>query len=144
MILLCVCSQSCPFLWDPMDCSPPGFSVHGPLQARILEWVGVSFSRGSSQPRDQTHVSCVSGIGRHVLPHWHHLGSQMIILVSLICKAVIICHVPCTLHVSLFFIFAATHFLKWGTQGPVVLRSHHWQWKSWSSKLGILTADLCS
>ena len=42
---------------DPMDCSLPGFSVHGLLQPRILEWVAISFSRGSSQPRDQTHMS---------------------------------------------------------------------------------------
>ena len=42
-----------------MDCSPPGFSVHGILQARILEWVAMPFSRGSSRPRDQTHVSCL-------------------------------------------------------------------------------------
>ena len=52
----CVRAQklSCLFLCDPMDCSPPGFSVHGILQARILEWVAVSFYRGSSQPRDLT------------------------------------------------------------------------------------------
>ena len=43
---------------DPMDCSPSGFSVHGISQARILEWVAISFSRGSSQPRDGTQVSC--------------------------------------------------------------------------------------
>ena len=43
---LCVCAQSCPTLWDPMDCIPPGSSVHGILQARILEWVAVPFSRG--------------------------------------------------------------------------------------------------
>ena len=49
--------QSCLTLCDPMGCSPPGFSVHGILQARILEWVAVLFTRGSSQPRDQTHVS---------------------------------------------------------------------------------------
>ena len=42
-------AQSCPTLWGPMDCSPPGSSVHGILQARILEWVAISFSRGSSQ-----------------------------------------------------------------------------------------------
>ena len=47
-------------LCDPMDCSPPGSSVHGILQAKILEWVAVSFSRGSSQPKDETWVSCVS------------------------------------------------------------------------------------
>ena len=44
-------AQSCPILWDPMDCSPPASSVHGILQARILEWVAIPFSRGSSQPR---------------------------------------------------------------------------------------------
>ena len=54
---------------DPMDCSPPGSSIHGILQARILEWVAISSSRGSSQHRDQTHVSCVSCIGRWVLYH---------------------------------------------------------------------------
>ena len=46
---------------DPMDFSPPGSSVHGILQARILEWVAISFSRGSSRPRDQTLVSCIAG-----------------------------------------------------------------------------------
>ena len=46
----------------PIDCSPPGSSVHGGiLQARILEWVAMPSSRGSSQPRDQTHVSCIAG-----------------------------------------------------------------------------------
>ena len=49
--------QSCPTLCDSMDCSPPGSSAHGIFQARILEWVVVSFSRGSSRPRDQTRVS---------------------------------------------------------------------------------------
>ena len=51
-------TQSCPTLCDPMDCSPPGSSVHGILSARILEWVAIPFSRGSSQARDQTQVSC--------------------------------------------------------------------------------------
>ena len=48
-------------LCDPVDCSPPGFSVHGILQARMLEWVAISFSRGSSQPRDRTQVSHIAG-----------------------------------------------------------------------------------
>ena len=52
-------AQSCPTLWDAVDCSLPGFSVHGILQARILEWITISFSRGSSQPRDQTWVSLI-------------------------------------------------------------------------------------
>ena len=53
--------QSCPTLCDPMDCRPPGSSVHGILQAGILEWVVMPFSRGSSQPRDQTQVSHIAG-----------------------------------------------------------------------------------
>jgi len=44
-----------------MDCSPPVSSVHGILQARILEWVAIAFSRGSSSPRDQTQISCIAG-----------------------------------------------------------------------------------
>ena len=54
-------TQSCPTLWDPTDCSPPGFSVHGILQARILEWIVIPFSRGSSQPTDRILVSCIAG-----------------------------------------------------------------------------------
>ena len=53
--------QSCPTLCDPMYCSPPGSSVYGIFQARILEWVAISFSRGSSQPRNWTQVSCIAG-----------------------------------------------------------------------------------
>ena len=53
--------QSCPTFCHHMDCRPPGSSVHGILQARILEWVAISFSRGSSQPRDRTWVSCTAG-----------------------------------------------------------------------------------
>ena len=62
--------QSCVTLCDSMDCSPPGSSVHGVLQVRILEWVVIPFSRGSSRPRDQAHVSYVSCIGRWVLYHF--------------------------------------------------------------------------
>ena len=51
----------CPTLCDPVDCSLPGFSVHRILQARILEWVAISFSRGSSWPRDRTWLSCTAG-----------------------------------------------------------------------------------
>ena len=54
-------SQLCPTLSDPMDCSPPGSSVHGIVQARVLQWIAISFSRGSSQPRNQTRVSCIAG-----------------------------------------------------------------------------------
>ena len=59
VLLLCLPAKSllsCPTLCDPMNYSPPGSSVHEILQARILEWVAICFSRGSSQPRDWTHV----------------------------------------------------------------------------------------
>ena len=75
---VCVCVQSlklCPTLCCPVDCSPPGSSVRGLFQARILEWVAISSSGGSSQPRDQICVSCVSCIGRWILYHCRHLGS---------------------------------------------------------------------
>ena len=67
-------------LCDPIDCSPPRSSVHGILQARILEWVAISFSRGSFQPSDQTCISYVSCFGRRVffplvLPVKPHLCS---------------------------------------------------------------------
>ena len=54
-------TQLCLTLCDPMDCNPPSSSVHGILQARLLKWVAIPFSRGSSQPRDRTQVSCIAG-----------------------------------------------------------------------------------
>ena len=54
-------AQLCPTLCDPMDCSLQGSSVHGIFQARVLEWVAISFSRGSSRPRDRTWVSRIAG-----------------------------------------------------------------------------------
>ena len=69
----CACMKSLQsrlILCDPMDYSPPGFSVHGILQVNILEWVAMPSSRGSSWPRDRTCVSYVSCIGRWVLHHW--------------------------------------------------------------------------
>ena len=69
-IVLCCCYlvfKSCPTLHNPMDYSPAGSSVHGILQARIVEWVAISFSRGSFWPRDWTCVSC---IGRQILYYW--------------------------------------------------------------------------
>ena len=62
----CSVTQSHLTLFDPMDSSPPGFSVHETLQAQILEWVAISYSRGSFQPRDRTCISC---IGRQILYH---------------------------------------------------------------------------
>ena len=69
--------HSCLTLCDSLDCGPPGSSVSGISQARILEWVTMPSCRGSSQSRDQTHVSYFSCIGRQVLYHWRHLGSPV-------------------------------------------------------------------
>ena len=78
-LMKCVCvyvcgsvhmhTQFCPTLCNPIDCSPLGSSVHWIFQAGILEWVAISYSRWSSQPRDQTLFSCVCCIGRQILYH---------------------------------------------------------------------------
>ena len=70
-------SQSCPTL-RPMGCSPPGSSVHGISQARILEWVAMSSSKGSSWPRDRNCILCVFCIGRRILLPLSYLGSQLL------------------------------------------------------------------
>ena len=57
---MCLVAQQYPTLFNPTECSPPGSFVHGISQARTLEWVTISFSRGSSQARDQTQVLCIS------------------------------------------------------------------------------------
>jgi len=63
-VCVCLCSvaQLCPTLCKPMDCSLPGSSIHGILPARTLEWVAISYSRRSSQLKDQTHISYISCI----------------------------------------------------------------------------------
>ena len=65
----CSVAQLCPALCDPMDCSPPGSSVLGIFQAKMLEWFAISYSRGSSRPKDQACISCVASIGREILYH---------------------------------------------------------------------------
>ena len=82
--LMYVCAQTPQALCNPIDCIPPGSSVHEIFQARILEWVAISSSRGSSRPRDQTCVSCIAGgffpaepLGK---PHYHsHLQSPLLL-----------------------------------------------------------------
>ena len=79
--LWCVCvwvcararAQSCLRLCNCMECTPPGSSVYGISQARILERVAISFSRGSSWLRDRIHISCIACIGRWILYHLRHL-----------------------------------------------------------------------
>ena len=76
-----LCMYACSFVFDacnPMDCSPPGSPIHGIVQAIILEAVAISFSRGSSQPREQTLVSCVTCIGRRTLDHWATWESSIV------------------------------------------------------------------
>ena len=63
----CLVAKLCPTLCDPKDCSSPDYSVHGISQVRILKWVAISFSRASSQPMDQNHISCM---GRQILYCW--------------------------------------------------------------------------
>ena len=61
VVVVCLVAQSWLTLCDPINCTPPGSSVHGISQARILEWVAISFSKLSSWPRDQTHASFIEG-----------------------------------------------------------------------------------
>ena len=71
MFLCVLVAQSCPTLCNPMDCSPPGSSVHRIFQSRILEWVAIAFSRRYSQPRDWTQAPR----GRQILYHLNQQGS---------------------------------------------------------------------
>ena len=79
ILIFCVCVLLCSTLCDPKYCSLPGCSVHGISQPRIQEWVPISSSRGSSRPRDWTHISCT---GRQIPYHWapgklnHHKENQ--------------------------------------------------------------------
>ena len=78
----CLVAQSCPTLCNPMDCSPPGSSVHGISQAGILEWIAISFSRGFFRPRDRTCISCIgvcvcAKSHRQILYHWPPNGTVL-------------------------------------------------------------------
>ena len=80
---LCACSvaQSCLTHYDPMDCNPPGSSVHGIFQAKILEWVAISFPKVSSWSRDHTQVSCIV---KWILYHWATWEAQSLVLCILL------------------------------------------------------------
>ena len=107
--------QSCPALCDSTDCSQPGSSVHGILQVRILEWVVMSSSRGSSRPRDQTQVSCGSWTAGGFLtaepqgkPHPKYISTQYSAHRSLLGK-----NPKCKLKRTCA---TGAGFAKWGTQ----------------------------
>ena len=74
-----------------MDHSPPGSSVHEIFQARILEWVAISFSRGSSQPRDQTLVSCTAG---------RYLGENKYCWINWVMKSIVLTQVTLSMHME--------------------------------------------
>ena len=104
-----------------MDCSPPGSSVHGISQARILEWVAISFSRGSSQPRDRTHVFCLAGrfftIEPPRRPIWYHRSALFPPSDSLNCVCVCVLSLKCitsvlTVSINVFI----EHFYLLSTQ----------------------------
>ena len=126
--------QLCPTLCDPMDCSPPGSSVYGILQARILEWVAISSSRGSSWPRDWTRVSWVAGrfvttwATREALKHFeftkeHHcclfLGSPACTYIQLLFEFVTAHQgLPCTIRLP-HTVFSVV----WTSRVPRTVRS---------------------
>ena len=87
-----LCAQSCPTFCDPMNCSLPGASVHEILQAKIMEWVAISFSKGYSRPRNQTGVSYSSCIGRQNLYHCGTWEDQIYIHIHMcVCVCVCVC-----------------------------------------------------
>ena len=92
---------------DRMNCSPLGSSVHEISQARILEWVAISFSRGSSWSRDWTCISCVSCIGRWILYHWATRGVLICMSITLWSTILIT-----TLHIFFVLIFESALYIK--------------------------------
>ena len=107
--------QSCPILGDPMDCSPPGSSVHGILQARIQEWVALPFSRGSSGPRDQTHISYVSC--RQVLYPLSHQGTLGMLLTKV--------------HILFYWAY------PWASLLAQLVKNLPAMWETWVRSLGL-------
>ena len=104
--IVCACSviQSCLTLCNARDCSLLDTSIHGIFQARILEWVAISYSRGSSWPRNWTCISCDFCIGRQILYHWatwealqcnsqpqiyqgYYMYASSIVCVTVVCNA---------------------------------------------------------
>ena len=104
MPLNSVCAQSCPALCDPMDCSPPGPSVHGIFQVRILEWVAISSSRRSSWLRDRTCISyfCIGWflypwatwevLGLSLLVQWCNCGHGSLFQDAFLLLPLLVCH----------------------------------------------------
>ena len=114
-------AQSSLTFCNRMDCSLPGSSVHGILQARVLEWVAISFSRGSSQPRDQTHVSCTGRwilVGHPGSPHVHLCCCSVTQLCPTLCD-----HMDCS--TSGFLSFTISRSLRKLVSIESVILSNH-------------------
>ena len=121
-------TQSCLTLCDPVDCSPPGSSIHGLLQAGILEWVACPFSRGSSWPRNWTWVSCIAG---GFFTVW--ATRERVSLTSVINKATAYMHLLCILSYTWRILLSINYcglgwlFPTWGLNCPFSCFSHgHW------------------
>ena len=87
---VCSVAQSCLSLWDSIDCSPPSSSVCGIFQVRILEWISISFSRGSSQPSYWVHISCIGRWILYPLSYYLSRGSPWIII-EIKCRIDVMC-----------------------------------------------------
>ena len=124
----CACSvaKSCLTLCNTMDCGLLGSSVHGIFQAKILEWVVMSSSRGSSQPRNWIHVSYISCIGRLILYHWANWeASHFPICQVLTCSQVL---TSCQGHLELVWIYCQDGCLKLlNNNGLYEMRAYQFQ-----------------
>ena len=115
-LLKSIVAQSCLTLCNPMDCNPMGSSVHGILQARILEWVAISYPKGFFHPRDQTGVSCIAGRFFFFLNHLNHQGSpsmretQSLLSAYIFQSAQLQCLIVFTLGLFLLFSSLGCHF----------------------------------
>ena len=128
-------------LCDPMDYSTPSSSVHGIFQVRILVWHAISFSRGSPQPKVQTHVSYISCIGRQILYHWttrNALSSPQLlkhVIRSLLLTFVFKCLNKIVHHQSICRIFALTEMSPIRSSSKKVGRQISSVWFSFSNTL---------
>ena len=110
---MCMYAPSCPTLCDPMDCSPPGSSVLGILQAGILEWIAISFSRGSSWHRGRTQVSCTIGI---FFTNWATREAKWALIKS---------HQPAQSRYDQPLLFSTTFFIGHSHLGPYTTYPNH-------------------
>ena len=133
--MMCVHSQLYPTLCNPMDCSLLGSSVHGIFQARILEWVAISYSReGILQNQDQTHISSISCTGRQILYHWATWEASYITW----CAIHDFCHYAFDFMVRIlsFRTVCWPQVLMGSRQVEEWWPEHHWGW-GWDRGMGV-------